>query len=206
MGKRAVYVWGLTGGIACGKTTVAGWLREMGAPVVDADEISRRLTAIGGLALPAIRSAFGDDVFLKDGSLCRSVLAEQVFADEVQRERLNAILHPMIESDIRKQIKVCNKKGERIVILDVPLLYEAGMEDMADWVLCVSASRETQIKRLMMRDGLNRKQALQRIQSQWPLQEKERRADAVIYTDRIEMDPRAQVQQLYRQFWEGSQS
>lgn len=192
-------VLGLTGGIACGKTTVAGWLRQLGASLVDADEISRGLTRLGGPGLPAIRQAFGDKVFTPEGALNRAALAALVFASPEQRRSLNSILHPMIESEMKKEIAACRKEGASIVVLDVPLLYETGMEALADKVLCVSAAQETQIARLQARDGLSRSQALQRIHSQWPLAQKEARADFVLFTDRPGTSPREECAALYRQ-------
>lgn len=193
----------LTGGIACGKTTVAGWLREAGADVIDADAISRALTAPGGAALPALEAAFGRGIFHPDGTLNRALLGERVFGDEANRARLNGILHPMIRRRMEEEIQSCRKMGVSIVVLDVPLLFEAGMEDMAERIVCVSASRETQIRRLASRDGLSRREALARIRSQWPLAHKERRSHEVIRTDAPAEQVRAQVAQLYQRLAKG---
>ena len=160
---RRLTVLGLTGGIACGKTTIAGWLGQLGATVIDADAISRALTAPGGAALPAIREAFGKAVFAPDGTLSRAALAACVFEDRAARKRLDAILHPMIEHALRQKLEACREAGVKIVVLDVPLLYEAGLESLADAVVCISAAEETQISRLHARDGLTGQQALLRI-------------------------------------------
>lgn len=193
----------LTGGIACGKTTVAGWLREAGAAVIDADAISRELTAPAGAALPLIRQAFGDGVFHGDGALNRAALAHLVFGDQEARARLEGILHPMIRRRMEEELQACRKMGVSIVVLDVPLLFEAGMEDMAEAVVCVSAPREVQIRRLQSRDGLTREQALARIRSQWPLTEKERRSHAVIDTQGPAEQVRRRVMELYRRLAKG---
>ena len=190
-------VVGLTGGIACGKSTVAGWLKEMGAAIIDADAISHALTAPGGEALPAIFAAFGNDVRLPGDLLDRQALGSLVFADTEARGRLNGILHPLIHAHMLAQIADCREKGLPIVIMDVPLLYETGMEDLADEVWCVSAPEALQIQRLESRDGLSRGAAMARIRSQWPLAEKEARADAVIDTASPESETRAKVQRLY---------
>ena len=95
---------GLTGSIACGKSTVSSYLRTLGYPVVDADAISRAMTAEGGAALPAIRAAFGDTVFQADGTLDRRMLGSVVFSNAESRAKLNAILHPMILEEIRNQL------------------------------------------------------------------------------------------------------
>ena len=122
-----MYIIALTGGIACGKTTVSQMLAEMGAAVIDADQISRSLTAPGGKALPMVREAFGDGVFLEDGTLDRAQLAKVVFADREAIERLNAIIHPLVQREMDAQLELCRKNGEQVVVLDVPLLFEAGM-------------------------------------------------------------------------------
>lgn len=194
---------GITGGIACGKTTVAEWLRDAGAPVINADAISRSLTGPGGDALSAIRAAFGKEVFTKDGSLNRSALGNIVFASSEQRIRLEAILHPKIREEIEKAVEACRKQGAKIVVLEIPLLYEAGMEDLANQVICVSARRETQIARLKTRDGLSRIQAQQRIRSQWPLAQKEALAQYTIYTDRPGEDAYAKTMEIYHRLLKG---
>ena len=171
---------GLTGSIACGKSTVSQYLKQKGCQIVDADAISRALTAEGGAALPEIRKAFSDDVF-SGAALDRAKLGQIVFADARKRETLNAILHPMILAEIRRRVTQFDARGQ-IVIGDIPLLYECGMESMFDAVWVVRADRETQIRRLFERDGLSREQAERRIDSQMPLDEKIRRANAVIDT------------------------
>ena len=187
----------LTGGIACGKSTVAEWLRQEGAAVIDADAISRDLTQRAGEALPMIRQTFGNEVFRPDGELDRASLAEKVFKDEEMLAKLNGILHPLVLRRMEEEIERFQRAGFSAVVLDVPLLYEAGLENRADWVVCVSAPEELQIQRLIARDGLVRKQAEARIRSQWPLQEKERRADDVIRTDRPPEEVRAHALRIY---------
>ena len=185
---------GLTGSIACGKSTVSQYLKQKGCLIVDADAISRTLTADGGAALPEIRQAFGDDVF-SGASLDRAKLGQLVFADAQKREALNAILHPMILAEIKRQLDQLDAPGQ-IVIGDIPLLYECGMESLFDTVWVVRADRETQIQRLFERDGLSREQAERRIDSQMPLDEKIRRADAVIDTSGTLEQTRQQVDAL----------
>lgn len=182
---------GLTGSIACGKSTVSAYLRTLGFAVVDADAISHALTAPGGAALPALHAAFGPSVF--DGTaLDRRALGQLVFADPAQRSRLNAILHPIINARIIRQLDRLDA-ADGFVFADVPLLYECGLDAHMDavWVIC--ASRETQIARLAARDGLSADQAKSRIDAQMPLEEKMRRADARIYTDTSLLDTQRQV-------------
>jgi len=186
---------GLTGSIACGKSTVSGYLRTLGYPVVDADAISRAMTAPGGQALPAIREAFGGGVFQADGTLDRRMLGSVVFSSPERRAQLNAILHPMILSEIRRQLHAQDAAGQT-VFGDIPLLYECGMEADFDQVWVVSASRETQIARLHERDGLARDEAEKRIDAQMPLARKENSADAVISTEGSIEQTQAQVRRL----------
>ena len=173
----------LTGGIACGKSTVSAMLAEMGASIIDADEISRSLTAPGGAALPAIREAFGSGVFNPDGTLNRPALSAVVFSDESRLRQLNAITPPLVKRLMEEQLEACRKNGAEIVVLDVPLLFEANMQHMGDLTLCVTAPEEVQIARLASRNGFDREEALRRIRSQMPVAEKAARSDLVLDTD-----------------------
>lgn len=189
---------GLTGGIACGKTTVAEMLEELGAVIIDADAISHQLTAPGGDALPAIREAFGRLVFFPDGTLNREVLAALVFSNEEERKTLNSITHPMILARLEEEIATCRKMGTLIVVLDVPLLFEVGAERLADITVCATSPEEVQIERMRTRSGLNREQALKRIQSQMPVARKEALSDVVLDTNKPLSELQKAVQQLYQ--------
>ena len=172
---------GLTGSIACGKSTVSAYLKSLGHIIVDADAISHSLTAPGGAALASIRKAFGDDVF--DGDvLNRRALGSVVFSDPQKRDTLNAILHPMIISTIEAELDA-HDAPDRLVIGDIPLLYECGTAHMFDQVWVVSVPEEVQLDRICMRDGLSRREAQLRIDSQMPLEKKRALADAVIDTN-----------------------
>lgn len=185
---------GLTGSIACGKSTVAAMIRDAGFHVADADAISRALTAPGGEALGAIRAAFGDAAFIGD-VLDRRALAGIVFADEAQRERLNAILHPLIIRRTMEQV-AAHDAPDTLSFADVPLLYECAMQAQFDRVWVVSAPRDVQIARLSQRDGLSEAEAALRIDAQMPLEEKCALADAVILTDGPIENTREQVLRL----------
>ncbi|MBE5778124.1 MAG: dephospho-CoA kinase [Clostridiales bacterium] len=191
-------VIGLTGGIACGKTTISGMLKKLGATVIDADEISRSLTADGGEALPLILQAFGPEVFTQEGKLDRKALGNIVFSDEEKRERLNAILHPMVYGKIQQEIDSCREKGLRFVVLDVPLLFETGGDRLADITVCAVAPEEVQIQRLHSRNGFSRQEALSRINSQMPNEEKARQSHLVIDTDR----PLCQLEQMIKTLYQ----
>lgn len=191
---------GLTGGIACGKSTIAEMFRGFGASIIDADKISRQLTMPGGEALPAIRNAFSEFVFYPDGTLNRELLADMVFKNEPERQKLNALMHPMIDRRVREEIETCRKMGVLVVVLDVPLLFEVGVDKLADVTLCASAPQELQIERLRTRSGLNREQAMHRINSQMPLAQKEKLADMVIHTNCPEDELRGEVHKLYQEW------
>ena len=193
---------GITGSIACGKSTVSAYLRALGHPVVDADAISRALTAPGGEALPLLREAFGSGVF--DGDcLDRRALGALVFSSDAARAQLNAILHPMIIARTSRELTALDVP-DRLVFGDVPLLYECGMERLFDRVWVVTVPRERQIERLRLRDGLSREQASLRINAQMPQQEKIARADAVIDTDAPPEQTRLRVDALLEQLAERS--
>ena len=185
---------GLTGSIAYGKSTVSSYLRTLGYTVVDADGISREITAPGGKALPALREAFGSGIFFEDGTLDRRALGRAVFGNPDQLAQLNAILHPMIIEEIIRQLN--DAVEDEIVFGDVPLLFECGMESVFDQIWVVHASEETQIARLCARDSLSKNEALQRIHAQMPQDEKIRRAHAAISTEGTISETQAHVRSL----------
>ena len=171
------YVIGLTGGIACGKSNISKALKAAGVPVIDADEISRSLTAKGGPALPAIREKWGEKVF--DGEeLNRRALSDIVFSDPAARDALNAIIHPMVLEEIHRQMDAADGP----VVMDVPLLYEVGMDTWCDEIWCAYAPQKEQVRRVRKRGQITYAEALRRIHSQMPVMEKRRRADHVIRT------------------------
>ena len=188
------FVVGLTGGIACGKTHVAAQLRALGVPVLDADAISRGVTAVGGDALPAIRAAFGDAVFDGD-ALNRRALGAVVFADDEKRRQLEAIIHPLVIDRMRRDTEAA---GAPIVGWDVPLLYETGMDAQCDEVWCVYVTGQEQLRRVMRRDHLDARAAQARIDSQMPLSEKKARAQHGISTMGCRADTRRRVRSLLR--------
>lgn len=163
----------LTGGIACGKSTLAEMLHELGAPIVDADEVSRSLTAPGGKALPAIREAFGSEVFQNDQTLNRAALAERVFHDPEQLQKLNDVTHPLIIAQMKSEIERCRESGAPVVVLDVPLLFETGLDRLADETVCVSCAPARAAEAAHDPERPTEEQAMNRIRSQMPLNEKE---------------------------------
>lgn len=190
---------GLTGSIACGKSNVSATLAELGAHVIDGDLLSREVTAPGGMALPALREAFGDGIFHPDGTLDRRALGSLVFGNEEALTRLNGIIHPMVIALTRQRIEAARLSGADLCVLDMPLLYETGMESLCDRVWCVWLPQETQLQRLMDRDGFTREDAEARLRSQLSADEKAARADVVIDTSGSIEYTKSMIPALYAQ-------
>lgn len=172
---------GLTGGIASGKTTVAGMLRREGAVVLDADGIAREMVAHGKPAWMEIAVRFGDAVLAADGSIDRVRLGDLVFNDPALRQELNSIVHPRVGQELtRRTAEIKRRQPGAVLVYDVPLLIEVGMQNAVDLVVLVYVSPGIQLKRLRERDYLSEKDALARIGSQLSLDEKLKYADAVI--------------------------
>lgn len=176
---------GLTGGIACGKSAVAKLLSEKyGAVLLDADQLARDVVEPGRPAYRQIVDHFGLKVVKPDNSLDRKLLAALVFADPIERAKLEAMVHPRVRELARNKVAAYAAlpalSRPRLVVEVVPLLYEVGLEQEFDEVWLVSCDREQQIQRLMARDGINREEALARLNAQWPLENKLERADRVI--------------------------
>ena len=188
------YIIGLTGGIACGKTNLTDALRSIGVPVVDADEVSRAVTAKGGAALPAIRKAFGDAVFCGE-ELNRKALSSLVFADDTKRTLLNSITHPIILSECKRLLNSVSGPA----VYSVPLLFECGLETECDEIWCAYIPQKEQIRRLRARDGITHKKALEKIRSQMPTREKARLSDHIIRTDGSKEESAALVLSLWQQ-------
>lgn len=185
---------GLTGEIAAGKSTVAAYLRSLGAPVVDADETSRSLTAPGGEALADIRRAFGEEVF--EGLLLnRKALAGRVFGSEDQRQRLNGIMFPRIVAGVQQALGALADGGAAAAIVDMPLLFQMGFDRQADRLWLCTAPEALRLARLMERDGLTRAQALSRMGSQRLRPGEIAQADLLIDTAQ---DPEAWREQVRR--------
>lgn len=165
-------VIGLTGGIASGKSTVAQMFQQCGITVVDADVIAKEAVEQGMPAYQKIAETFGEGVLLETGDIDRRKLGEIVFANEEKRMQLNAIVHPEVRKMMIKQRDEAIRAGERFVVLDIPLLYESGLERLTDKVIVVWVPRELQLERLMKRNQLNEDEALKRIHAQHSLEEK----------------------------------
>lgn len=181
-----MYLIGLTGGIASGKSTVARRLVEHGAVHIDADELARRVVEPGKLALAKIVEEFGPEVLRRDGSLDRAKLGEIVFGDDAARAKLNGIVHPAVRELTGKLIdRAVAEDPDAVIVYDVPLLVEASVPDdlRFDLIVVTSAPRPTQVKRLVEERGLDTTQAEARVDAQVGNTERLAIADVVIDTD-----------------------
>ena len=172
---------GLTGGIASGKSTVSAFLKDAGAIIVDADKIAREVVKKGLPAWIEIVNTFGQSILLPDGEINRILLGDIIFNDPAQKQVLNQIVHPWVFAETAARLtEIETKKLNAVVILDVPLLIESGMDTGLSDVIVVYVPEPVQIQRLMTRDELTQEQALARIRSQLSIEEKKKRATIVI--------------------------
>lgn len=178
--NRNIYIVGLTGGIASGKSEAAKYLESQGAHCIDADAISHFLTGADGPLLTDIRREFGDEVFNGDGTLNRQALADLVFNDDDKRRILDGITHPSIQKAMLDEVEDAEKAGEKLVFLNVPLLFETGMDALCDETWLINTDPDLQLNRLMQRDGFDEEQAQSRVRSQMSAEDKQQRADLVI--------------------------
>ena len=192
------YRIGLTGGIGSGKSTVATLFADCGATVIDGDAISHRLTQPGGAAIVAIRAAFGDDYIAADGALDRARMRQRVFSDPAAKLQLEAILHPLIRTQMLAQVGASTAP---YLLLVVPLLFEAaGYLDLVQRTLVVDCAEALQVTRAMQRGGLDEQTVRAIMATQMPRAERLRRADEFIKNNGSPDDLRRQVEQLHRRY------
>jgi dephospho-CoA kinase len=183
-----VFQIGLTGGIGSGKSTVAGMLAERGAAIIDADAISRATTAAGGAAMAAVREQFGPEFVAADGSLDRARMRECVFKDPTARQRLEAIVHPLVALETERQASAAQAAGKRCLVFDVPLLAESKRwQGRVDKVLVVDCSPETQVQRVVARSGLSPDEVWRIIAAQSSRDQRLAIADWVIVNDGLSL-------------------
>ena len=173
-------VIGLTGGIASGKSTAARILGDLGAPVIDADQLARDAVQPGSEALASIVAAFGAEVLQTNGNLDREFLGKRVFASPEARSTLEMIIHPEIRRLARLKLQALKESGAQVVFYMAPLLIEAGADTLCDEIWVVDIDEATQLQRVTARDGMSIEEARQRTAAQMPLAEKAGRADVVI--------------------------
>src|SRR2546422_3919649 len=177
---------------------VASMFGQLGADVIDADQLAREVVEPGQPALEEIATAFGRDILMPDGRLDRGKLARIIFADPVARARLNAITHPRIQERMATEMALhASRPG--VLIVDIPLLYENDRTGTVESVIVVWVDPRNQLRRLIERDGLSADEARQRIAAQMPLDEKRARADMVVDNSGSRQNTRRQVEAIYRQ-------
>ncbi|MFC5405415.1 dephospho-CoA kinase [Cohnella soli] len=191
---------GLTGGIATGKSTVASMLKQRGALLIDLDIIAREIVEPGQPSLSAIVDRFGPSVIREDGSLDRKKLGSLVFANTNERKALEAILHPAIRQVMKNRMTDYERTSpDKLVVVDVPLLFESGLEHYFEKVMVVYVPRSLQLKRLVERDGFNSEDAGRRLDAQMDIEEKRRRADIVIDNGGERERTEEQVERFWRE-------
>jgi dephospho-CoA kinase len=190
-------VLGLTGGIGMGKSTSAQLLQARGVPVVDTDDLARQVVEPGQPALAEVLAAFGPQIAGPDGRLRRDELARRVFADSAARLRLEGIIHPRIRELWRAQMEAWRAEGRPLAVVVIPLLFETKAEADLDATICVACSAATQQERLRAR-GWPPEQIQQRLQAQWPTEQKMARADYVIWTEAGLDVHTAQIERILR--------
>ncbi len=192
-------VVGLTGGIATGKSTVSLILENAGAVIIDADRIARKVVKKGRPAYRAIVENFGRAVLLPDGEIDRSVLGDIIFNDPRKKHLLNRIVHPHVRKEQNRQLKHLKKTSSKtIVILDIPLLIESQIYPDLSEVIVVYAPEHIQIARLMHRDGISEADALARVRSQMPIEEKKDKATIVIDNSGTRENTRKQTLKIFQ--------
>jgi dephospho-CoA kinase len=188
---------GLTGGIGMGKSTSAQLLRDRGVRVVDTDDLARQVVEPGQPALVEIQEAFGAGIIEPDGQLRRDKLAGLVFADAAVRTRLENILHPRIRALWRAQFEVWRAEGRVLAVVVIPLLFETRAEALLDATICVACSATTQRERLLAR-GWSSEQIEQRLQAQWPIEQKMAQANYLVWTEAGLDVHAAQIERILR--------
>jgi dephospho-CoA kinase len=203
-------ILGLSGGIGSGKSTVTRILAELGATTIDADAIVHELQAPGQPMLDEIAAAFGDSVIAADGSLDREALGAIVFRDEAARARLGRLVHPPVIAEMMRRAKTAVERGDALVVLDIPLLFEGRLSGRGsgalmhfDATVCVWVSRDVQIERTRARDGCETAEAERRVAAQMPIDEKRELADYVIDNSGSVEETRAQVVDLVARLTQG---
>lgn len=196
MRSGAMKLLGLTGGIACGKSTVSAMLCEAGVPVIDADALCHTLMEVGQPLYRAYVSHWGRGILLPDGQLDRRGIGARVFSDAQERAWMNDTAHPIIREAMLDAIQREERRGMRLCVLDVPLLYEAGWDALCDAVCVVWVRPEVQRARLIARNGWTAEEADARIAAQMPLSDKRARADVCIDNNGTVEETRRQVRAL----------
>ena len=186
------YVLGLTGGIASGKSTVSAYLHELGAEIIDADLIARQVVAPGSEGLKQIKETFGLEMIKPTGELDRARLGALVFDRPESLAKLTAITGPLVNKEILRQLENAREKKVKLVVLDIPLLFETGYDKYCNQVMVITIPPALQIQRLMLRNGLTKVEAKKRLASQMSQSKRDKLADVLI-------DNSKSVEETYQQ-------
>ncbi len=194
-----MYKIGLTGGIASGKSTVVSMLRSYGAAIIDCDIIARDVVQPGSDGLQAVARAFGPQALLPDGTMNRAYIGSVVFHDAARKKELEDILFPLIHQEIDRQAAMLEGNGSHLVFLDMPLLFEVKYHSYVNEVWLVYVDAATQLTRLMARNGYTQEEALARIHSQFPIDEKKSLSQVIIDNTASLENTEKQVQKQWKQ-------
>ena len=196
--KTNYLIVGLTGGIAGGKSTVSKMFGELGARLIDFDALARIVVAPGSRGLSKVVETFGPQVLQSDGTLDRKKLSRMVFRDKSKRKVLESLLHPDINAEFEKKIaSITSEKTDAIIVAEVPLLIEAGLQHLFDAIVVVVTSEQEQIRRLMNRDRITREKAAEMIEAQLPVEEKIQFADYLVANDQGLESTSGKVKQIW---------
>lgn len=201
--KRETKVFALTGNIATGKSTVAWMFEDMGVPVIDADEIAHEALKPHSSAWTALFERYGKKVLLKDNVIDRTRLADIIFSDQRERKYVESLIHPYVRNEIEMKVARLAKENHPFVIVEVPLLFEAGWEKEFDSIIVVRCNAEHEVKRCQEKFGVSRADAMKRMGAQYPLPRKIASADAVIDNDGPIEETKVQVKRLYQEMVRG---
>ena len=190
-------VIGLTGGIGSGKSTVSSYLRDKGYKIIDADEMARAMTAKGSRCLENLEKEFGSEIIREDGNLNRKKLGEIVFADAEKKAKLEELTTKVVVKTIKEETEHLRNTGEYdIIFLDVPLLFETGLDKCCDYITVVTADDDIRIARVVSRDGISPEQVRARINNQMSTEEKVASATDVIDNSKGKEELHKQIEQL----------
>ena len=196
-GKKKIVV-GLTGGISSGKSTVLNYFKKLGAKTLDSDKIARDVVQKGNPALKEIVKKFGKEFLKKDGTLDRRKFGKLIFENKAKRKELEKIVHPRIIEVYKKNIKSLKS---RVLVIDIPLLFEVRLQNLVDQIITVWVPRNVQIRRMIKKWGLKKEEAICRIQSQWPLEQKKKLSDFIIDNSNSLQETKKQVDALFKKIY-----
>jgi len=202
---KKVFKVAVTGGAGSGKSFVCNRLKELGIKIISSDSLAREAVPPGSTAHKKILHYFGEKVLLSDGTLNRQMLRRIIVNDSAARRSLERFIHPEISKLMQRKMAQAEQHGDRVVVVEVPLLFELGMEEQFDLVVVVSADRKLRVKRLMERDNVSRDQAEELLNVQMPDQEKVERAGFVLSNDGSREQLIKSVDRLYEKFLKNAQ-